>query len=307
MKVSKESYRTKFPIYSHRGDEILPPGILLDEDTLESLRARPYDRSLVPLGASGMVRRDVENFLPNPPYDAIFRDRASLDYVYGMMDRVKIPKGAFEVIEYFREKDFYTYRHMLAVFAISTRLAAHLHSTGDYDESMIASPVHDLGKCSIPLAILLKETPLTAQERKHIEHHTLAGYALVHFFSQGQGTELASLVARDHHERQDGSGYPSGTRNMDKRIEIIVVSDMYDALVSVRPYRVAPFDGRSALDNLSDKAAEGKVSPDIVQALIACSRKSGATWKDCKIPAERRGKPPVGNNYGLIAEEPLLD
>ncbi len=296
------SYKTAFPIITHRGEELLPAGTILDAPTLQNLKNQPFDRSLFPLGFSDMVKEDVHGFLEQPAYAMIFRDKKSRDFVFYMLNRVKIPRGAVEVVEYFREKDFYTYRHMLVVFAISAHLVSLLNVTGDLSRALIASSAHDIGKCSVPLELLQKTTPLTRPERHYIEHHTLAGYALIHYYTDSASTDLAARVARDHHERDDGSGYPAGLTKIDKMIEIVIASDIYDALLSPRPYRCKPFDNRTALEELSSKALHGKISKETVQALVASNRKVATHWSECVISEETRGSPPEGNNYGVRDE-----
>ena len=296
------NYKTSFPIITHRGEELLPPGTILDATTLQKLKKRPFDRTLSPLCFSDMVKKDLHEFLEHPDYSMIFRNKKSRNFVFYMLNLVKIPRGAVEVVEYFREKDFYTYRHMLVVFAISAHLVSLLNVEGNLSRGLIASPAHDIGKCSVPLELLQKTTPLTHPERHFIEHHTLAGYALIHYYTNNPGTDLAARVARDHHERDDGSGYPVGLTKIDKMIEIVIASDIYDALRSPRPYRCKPFDNRTALEELSSKALHGKISKETVQALIASNRKVVTHWSECMISEETRGSPPEGNNYGVREE-----
>lgn len=293
-------YITAFPVISHLGEQLLPSGVLLDADTLAKLKTHTIDRRLLPIGFSDRVRKDLEGFLENPPYSIIFRDADVRSYVFFMLATVQIPRCTIEVAEFFREKDFYTYRHMLVVFAMSTYIASLMMPDRDVSMPGIVAIAHDIGKCSVPLELLQKTTPLNALQRDHIRHHTLAGFALMHYYSDTQDTDLGARVARDHHERLDGSGYPMGLRTIDKLIQIVVVSDIYDALISFRPYRSESFDNRSALEELSTKAFKGKISMDIVQALIASNRAQQEHWKDCIISTDVRGIPPKVNYHGVL-------
>jgi response regulator RpfG family c-di-GMP phosphodiesterase len=103
-----------------------------------------------------------------------------------------------------------------------------------------ASPLHDAGKIGVPSHLLGKVGPLTPEERREVERHTEAGYQLL----TGSGNELlelAATVARTHHERWDGGGYPHGLAGAEIPLEgrIVAVADVYDALTSDRPYRRA--------------------------------------------------------------------
>jgi HD-GYP domain-containing protein (c-di-GMP phosphodiesterase class II) len=165
-------------------------------------------------------------------------------------------------------------------------------------ESM-AGPIHDLGKICIPLKILKKTNPLTRTERGIIEHHTSAGYVLLSYYLKDSDSFLAK-VAKEHHERRDGSGYPLGISVTDQMLEIIMVSDIYDALISTRPYRGTAYDNRTALEELTRMAAEGKLGWDVVKALVACNRGTKPHYKECIVSTEERGAPPKDNRYGII-------
>jgi HD-GYP domain-containing protein (c-di-GMP phosphodiesterase class II) len=166
----------------------------------------------------------------------------------------------------------------------------------------IAGPTHDIGKLCVPLNILKKESPLTVWERAALKHHTLAGYVLLsYYFKDAQ--RFAAIVARDHHERKDGSGYPRGIRINDSMVDIIMVSDIYDALISKRPYRFEPFQNRTALEEINSQANSGKISKKVVQALIAVNRISKPHYSECILSGERRGTEPENNIYGITNDE----
>ena len=96
------------------------------------------------------------------------------------------------------------------------------------------------GKVGIPDSILLKTGPLTAAEWVTMKTHTTIG---AHILSSGRSEFMrqAEHVARYHHERWDGNGYPEGLRGtrIPLAARIVTIADVYDALVSDRPYRMA--------------------------------------------------------------------
>lgn len=101
-----------------------------------------------------------------------------------------------------------------------------------------SSVLHDVGKLFVSIALITKEGPLTDDERKAIEQHTLAGERMIAdrpFFAR------ARRIARSHHENFDGSGYPDALSRDDIPIEarIVRVTDCTDALLSERPYKEA--------------------------------------------------------------------
>jgi HD-GYP domain-containing protein (c-di-GMP phosphodiesterase class II) len=114
---------------------------------------------------------------------------------------------------------------------------------------------------------------------------------------------LGARVARDHHERRDGSGYPQGLMLEDKMIEIISVCDIYDALISPRPYRPISYDNRTALEELTLMAEHEKIGWDVVKALVALNRKIKPHYGDLEISTEKRGASPPDNLYGIVVDE----
>jgi putative two-component system response regulator len=98
--------------------------------------------------------------------------------------------------------------------------------------------VHDIGKLAVPESILLKPGPLTAEERKVMEQHTIIGERIC-----GPLRSFRNVlpIIRHHHEKQDGSGYPDGLKGdqVPLTARILQVTDVYDALTTDRPYRKA--------------------------------------------------------------------
>jgi hypothetical protein len=106
------------------------------------------------------------------------------------------------------------------------------------NEIAYAAMIHDVGKAQVPDAILQKPGALTPAERREIEKHTLWGHELL---AENEEFSTACAVARSHHERWDGTGYPDGLKGdqIPLAARITAVADVYDALVSQRPYKHA--------------------------------------------------------------------
>ena len=199
-------------------------------------------------------------FFTAPPYDVIFQGTGRKQALFDIAGDVVMPEPVLESLYHFRELDFYTYRHTLLVFALSILIARELVDDREtLLQEIIAGPTHDIGKLCVPLEILTKDTPLTETEVDHLRHHALAGYVLLTYYFQ-EPSILAAQVARDHHERKDGSGYPLGTPIDNLMIDIIMVSDIYDALISPRPYRPVSYDNRTALEEITRQAEAGIIS-----------------------------------------------
>ena len=103
-----------------------------------------------------------------------------------------------------------------------------------------AAPMHDIGKIGIPDAILLKGGPLTPEEDVIMKNHPRIGYDILKG-SPSKYLSMGAIIALGHHEKYDGSGYPTGLHGEDIPIvaRIVAVADVFDALVSRRPYKQA--------------------------------------------------------------------
>lgn len=89
----------------------------------------------------------------------------------------------------------------------------------------------------------------------------------------------------------------------DRLVEIIGACDVYDALISPRPYRSAPYDNRTALEEITDMATRGEFDWEVVQSLVAFNRRDRPPYERCVVSKEKRGTPPADNVYGVILED----
>jgi HD-GYP domain-containing protein (c-di-GMP phosphodiesterase class II) len=288
-------------VSDRKGNPLLAAGTCLSRQFMETFVSRqgPAMQTCRLLDYR-QVRSDLLGFFTAPPYDLIFHETQRQGELINIAGEVIMPEPVLESLYYFRELDFYTYRHTLLVFALSILIARELiDDRAALLQEVMAGPIHDIGKLCVPLEILIKETPLTKAEHAHLRHHALAGYVLLTYYFQDPGI-LAAEVARDHHERKDGSGYPRGISIDNLMIDIIMVSDVYDALISPRPYRPVSYDNRTALEELTRQADDGAISETVVRVLVALNRQAQPHFSQCVVSTERRGTPPLKNEYGVI-------
>jgi len=144
--------------------------------------------------------------------------------------------------------------HLERMRSYTQVLADHLSRHGPYvdqidgrflEDIFRASPMHDIGKVGIPDGILLKPGPLTRKEFDVMKQHTVIGAeALQQVAAQSEYANflhMAAQIARSHHERWDGQGYPDGLRaeEIPLAARIVAIADVFDAMTSVRVYKDA--------------------------------------------------------------------
>ncbi len=131
--------------------------------------------------------------------------------------------------------------HVKRVSAIAGYLAK-LYGLDESEVEVIKTiaPLHDVGKIAIPDNILNKPGKLTNEEFDLVKTHSEVGYHILKA-SQSELTQLAGIVAYEHHEKWNGKGYPCGKsgENIHLYARIIAIADVFDALLSVRPYKQA--------------------------------------------------------------------
>jgi len=131
----------------------------------------------------------------------------------------------------------------------------------------IAADLHDIGKLSVPNAILDKPGPLDPRERDQVENHT---YYTRMVLRNVRGFEQITEWASNHHERLDGSGYPFGlaSADLDRGSRLMAALDSYQAFTEDRPYRAAvPHD--EAIRILRHSASKGRFERSIVEDIDA--------------------------------------
>ncbi len=166
-------------------------------------------------------------------------------------------------------KDEDTGTHLKRMSLYTVAVARRLGMDKEPLENLLyAAPMHDLGKIGIPDRVLLKPGKLDADEWQIMKQHTTMGAEILKD-SEAEYIRTGEIIARTHHEKWDGSGYPAGLKGSQIPLvsRIVAIADVFDALCSRRPYK-DPFSVEQSMTII----AEGKGSqfdPQVVEAFFA--------------------------------------
>ncbi|MGD8190491.1 HD-GYP domain-containing protein [Brevibacillus ginsengisoli] len=173
----------------------------------------------------------------------------------------------YSVLSGLQAKDDYTYRHNIGVAVISTLIGKWIRlNKEDLDLLTLAATLHDVGKIKISDAILNKPGKYTDEEYDIMKQHAIFGYELIR-----QTPNLhprVALVALQHHEREDGCGYPHKVKGeqIDFFSKIVAVADVFHAMTSHRVYKEAQPFFKVLQQMMADRF--GKLDPVITHQFV---------------------------------------
>lgn len=181
-----------------------------------------------------------------------------------------VSRNPFALISLARLKtrDNYTYMHSIAVCGLMVSLARQLgHDETQVHEAGFAGLLHDIGKMVMPVKVLNKPGALTSEEFEIMKSHPGRGHEILE--SSSLAASAALEVCLHHHEKMDGSGYPSKLAG--DQISLLArmgaVCDVYDAITSTRPYKNA-WDPAGSIQRMAQW--QGHFDPSIFQTFVKC-------------------------------------
>ncbi len=170
---------------------------------------------------------------------------ALLDQVSSLYSNHLTSLSVFDMLHNMRQIDDTTYAHCINVAIISRMMGEWLNITGeDLEDLTLAGLLHDIGKCLVDPELLNKPS-LTDEEFRYVKEHPNLGLKILTDSNSQIDKRIRSAVLM-HHERCDGSGYPSGRKGdtITDFAKIVAIADVYDAMTSKRCYRkgICPFE-----------------------------------------------------------------
>ena len=240
----------------------------------EDPEKKPEEETLTPF-----VRNKIEKYRTEDPRKVYLSESVKkrvsegIQYLYNNSDSpeftntsAKITNDLIHAIDHndalavdisaLKTSDEYTFKHSVDVATISMIIARNLGmSSKDVYNIGIAGLLHDMGKSKIPSEILNKPARLTDEEFAIMKQHSELGYNILKEKKEFHGA--ISLAVLQHHEKMNGTGYPFGYAS-DKIVpyaKILSIADVYDALVTERPYKKS-FSQRTAVEMIMSMTAE---------------------------------------------------
>ncbi|MGO5382577.1 diguanylate cyclase [Collinsella sp. LCP19S3_B7] len=257
------------------------PVIMISSEDSDDMVLRAYE-----LGASDYISRPFDDRIVRRRVNNIIRLYAKQRRLTSLLSqqynaRVNNSRILVDIMASVMEvRNGESGRHVTHIEKLTELLLGDLarrsdkYSLGNEERSSIAlaSALHDIGKMSIDDAILNKPGRLTPEEFEIMKTHTTIGADMLHNLGRNhEGSALldyAYQIARWHHERWDGTGYPDGLKGDDIPIaaQVVSVADVYDALTSVRVYKDA-ISQEEAIRMILDGEC-GAFNPLLIECLL---------------------------------------
>jgi hypothetical protein len=234
--------------------------------------------------------------LTGVPYlDALFVAIGGV-YVYDLWRKTRrLEETILAVLEtavrLLEAKDPYTAHHSERVAAIALEIGREMGLHPGLLESLeVGARLHDVGKVSVPDAVLRKEGGLSPEEWAVMREHPAMGAKALAPIASLLGKEAVE-IARHHHERWDGKGYPDGLRGEEIPLlaRIVAVADAYEAMTSDRPYRRALSPEEAA--RRIREGAGGQFDPGVAEAFLRAWRRGGAWVRRREFMSQTTEKP----------------
>ncbi|MFD0672200.1 HD-GYP domain-containing protein [Cohnella sp. GCM10027633] len=263
-------------IREHAGADNYLPVLMLTADTTSDARQRglqagandfltkPYDRTEVVLRMNNLLKTRFLH-LQLQQHNNTLEEKVRIRTAELEQSKHEILRLLGRASEY---RDDMTGQHTLRVGELAGVIAERLGlSSHQVQRIRLAAPLHDIGKIGVPDDILLKPGRFEPEEFERMKTHTTIGADML-ADSSFDVLMLAGIIARSHHEKWDGTGYPHGLRGDEIPLEarIVALADFYDALTHERPYKRA-WTQEETLDEIRRQRG-AHFDPRVVDALL---------------------------------------
>jgi response regulator RpfG family c-di-GMP phosphodiesterase len=238
---------------------------------LDAIEAGSTEFLTKPLNGAEFIAR-ITNLANLRNYQILLKDKALLLENEVKKATQNLLKREFETLIVLgnaaEHKDQETGNHVSRVAHYSRMLAMLLEESDEHQEILLnASPLHDVGKIGIPDSILLKPGKLTQAEWEIMKSHSSMGYEILKN-TESPFLKAGAIIAKTHHEKYDGNGYPDGLKGEEIHLfgRIVAIADVFDALTTKRPYK-DPWPFNKAVELVKDERGK-QFDPVIVDLFL---------------------------------------
>lgn len=294
----KEFFVLSCDLHSISGKLLIEMGEPFDFTKLEDLCLIEGRFSLPIRVDKTFIIKDLFIQTKSDPYKDIV-EKVGEDIILEILGKILLPYNIIEEFHFLKIKDDYTYKHSFNTALLTAAMACQFFDDRQKIFQVVSSAfTHDIGKSRIPSKILHATMPLSSKEFEIVKEHSLYGCVLCSYYL-GSPYCPNAITALQHHEKINGRGYPLGIHLKDSDVMFVIVSDIFDALISKRPYRSEPYDVRGAIDILCQSVEQGEIEEEKLKMLIHLNRKSPPPLKEIKYSQLYRGYYPKINYYGI--------
>lgn len=280
------------PVVDRLGRTLVARGAALDEYMIESMLKLGIMSVYVQTGeedssteenasvkVSPQAQKNIEKLYTEDPSKVTLKDSVrkrvaeGIQFIYNNTDSRELTDATEHIaddlmqaiqsndaiaidISALKTSDEYTFKHSVDVATIAMIIARHQGRTPqEIREIGIAGLLHDVGKTQVPLSILNKPDRLNDEEFSIMKQHSVFGYRIIK--DRPEFSPAICLGVLQHHEKINGCGYPMGvgSEKLSDYARILSVADIYDALVTERPYKAA-FSQRDAVEMIMSMTME---------------------------------------------------
>ncbi|AOT70868.1 HD-GYP domain-containing protein [Geosporobacter ferrireducens] len=235
-----------YDLYLDHGAMIIPAGTKLTVNHI--VRLKNMEEKIVSIDLTKVYIKSIQDskVLMKKAMDGKpITKKEVVKMLQPLLKETRREKNIVRLLLQLQSQDDYTFQHTVNIGIVAGVIAKWMGYTDEEELSKItiAGTLHDIGKSKIPMQILKKPGPLTPVEFEVIKKHPRLGYDILNKMPSYE--DEIKLAVRQHHEREDGRGYPQGLVGDDIHpyAKIIAVADVYHAMTSKRVYRgrISPF------------------------------------------------------------------
>jgi len=263
----------KIPIFINTWNNriIAREGDIFNEDLIDNAvaAAKKFDLEFVEIKDT-FIMQDFHKVMTKEveKYGFVTENLKFLKDLEVMIQRIKLPSKVIEELNWLKDNYEYSYHHIIAVMGLSARISKDFFITDeDVLKTIEAALTYDIGIGRISKNIINKVGFLNKDERNIANFHPIYSALLLAHYYKDKNYFLIE-VALNHHETLDGSGYPRGIKSNDIITHIIEISDLFDALISARPFRKF-YSVKEAFEICEKLIKENKITPEILPIIYS--------------------------------------